>query len=68
MSGNELSPGAQTEPRSDKRRQRDDYYLEEMETILNRMADLLRIVVEEITVFEYFNEKYRLHDTDLDEF
>ena len=68
MSGNELKPGAQTEHLSGKRRQnQDDYYLEEMEKILYRMADLFRILADEIAVFDYFNEKYRLHDTDLDE-
>ena len=68
MSGNELNPGTQTEHLPDERQRiQDDYYLEEMATILDRMADLFRILADEIAVFEYFNEKYRLHDTELDE-
>ncbi len=69
MSGDEMNPGAHTKQLRGKPRRlvHAEYYLDEMDSILYRMADLLRIVIDEIAVFEYYNEKYRLHDTDLDE-
>jgi len=35
----------------------------EMEAILDRIAGLLRILAEEIIVFDYTNEKYHRQDT-----
>jgi hypothetical protein len=37
--------------------------LMEMDAILDRIAGLLRILAEEIVVFDYFNEKYHRQDT-----
>lgn len=42
--------------------------LMEMEAILDRIAGLLRILDEEIVVFDYNNEKYRLQDTGMESF
>jgi len=49
-------------------RDRSEQLLMEMEAILDRIAGQLRILAEEIVIFDYFNEKYRLQDTDLESF
>ncbi len=69
MGSRVLNPSAQAGQEPYKRQQiRSEQHLREMETILGRMADLLRIFAEEIVVFDYFHEKYRLQDTDLEPF
>ncbi len=45
-------------------RDRSEQLLMEMEAVLDRIAGLLRILAEEIVVFDYTNEKYRIQDTD----
>jgi len=44
-------------------RDRSEHLLKEMDAILDRIGGLLRILAEEIVVFDYTNEKYRLQDT-----
>ena len=40
----------------------------ELEAVLDRIAGLLRILAEEIVVFDYLNEKYRQEDPGLESF
>ena len=49
-------------------RDRSVMLLKEMEAVLDRIAGLLRILAEEIIVFDYLNEKYRQEDPSRESF
>lgn len=69
MGSRSLNPDIGVTREPNKRQQiRSEQLLMEIEAILYRMSGLLRILAEEIAVFEYFLEKYRLKDTDLESF
>ncbi|MFQ5341935.1 MAG: hypothetical protein ACE5F6_10365 [Anaerolineae bacterium] len=47
---------------------RSERLLAEMGEILDRIGQMLRILDEEIVVFDYVNEKYRQEDPDIESF
>ena len=69
MGSRGLNPNAQTGQNPYMRQQiSSEQCLLEMDKSLDRMAGLFRIFLEEVAVFDYFYEKYRLQDTDLESF